>query len=120
VISAPQVRLKTATGIVFNQELSTEGEKRPTVEIPWVNSFNFFSFRKPEMNLQSTQNLYFSLSQKGRIRHDGQIKLSWEIINDLSINITLYDNYDSRPPGGATANDLDFGVVFGLTYSFSQ
>jgi hypothetical protein len=120
LISSPHVRFKTGTGIVFNQELNTEGEQKPTqVEIPIVNTFNFFSFRKPDMNLQSTQNLYFSLSQKGRIRHDGQIKLTWKLITDLSINITLYDNYDSQPPG-TDASDLDYGVVFGLTYSFSR
>lgn len=120
LVSTGHVRLRTGTGIVFNQELNTEGVSTPTqVEIPFVNSFNFFSFSKPEMDLTSTQNLFFSLTQKGRIRHDGQIKLNWKIITDFSINLTLYDNFDSQPPG-ENATTLDYGIVFGLTYSFPK
>ncbi|AXY72665.1 DUF481 domain-containing protein [Paraflavitalea soli] len=71
------------------------------------------------MDLQSTQNLYFSLTQKGRIRHDEQIKLTWKLITDFSLNLTLYDNYDSQPPG-ENATTVDYGIVFGISYSFSR
>lgn len=120
LVSTNHVRLRTGTGVVLNQEVNTEGTSTPTqVEIPVVNTFNFFSFRKPEMDLTSTQNLYFSLTSKGRIRHDGQIKLNWKLITDFSLNLTLYDNYDSQPPG-ENATTLDYGIVFGISYSFSR
>lgn len=120
IISTSHVRLRTGTGMVLNQELNTEGVTSPTqLEIPMVNTFNFFSFSKPEMDLSSTQNLYFSLTTKGRIRHDGQIKLTWKVITDFSITLTLYDNYDSKPPG-VNAATLDYGIVFGLSYSFTK
>lgn len=120
LISTNHVRFRTGTAIVFNQELNTEGVHSPNqVEIPLVNTFNFFSFSKPELDLSSTQNIYFSLTTKGRIRHDGQIKLTWKIITDFSINLSFYDNYDSKPPGENAAT-IDYGVVFGLSYSFSQ
>ncbi|WP_276483831.1 DUF481 domain-containing protein [Paraflavitalea pollutisoli] len=120
IISTNHVRLRTGSGIVLNQELNTEGVTSPTqVEIPFVNTFNFFSFSKPEMDLSSTQNVYFSLSTKGRVRHDGQIKLTWKVITDFSVTLTLYDNYDSKPPG-INAATLDYGIVFGLSYSFTR
>ncbi len=120
LLSSSHIRVRTGTGIVFNQKLNIEGVQSPTqVEIPFVNSFNFFSFSKPDMSLTSTQNLFFSLTQKGRIRHDGQIKLTWKPITDFSINLTLYDNYDSQPPGEDAAT-IDYGIVFSLGYTFSQ
>lgn len=120
LISTSHVRLRTGTGVVLNQELNTQKVASPTqVEIPIVNTFNFFSFSKPDMDLSSTQNLYFSLTTKGRIRHDGQIKLTWKVITDFSVTLTLYDNYDSKPPG-VDAATLDYGIVFGLSYSFTK
>lgn len=118
LVSSQHVRLKTSTGAVFNQEKNLEGTSTSTqVEWSLINSFNFFRFRKPELNLSTTQNFYLSLTQKGRVRHDGNVKMTWKLIGDLSINVTLYDNFDNQPPG-VDAATLDFGIVFGLSYSF--
>jgi len=67
----------------------------------------------------TTQNLITSITQWGRFRHDGQLNVRWKIISDFYINLQLYDNYDNKPPGKNAAT-FDFGVVFGLTYKFSQ
>jgi len=71
------------------------------------------------MTLSMAQSLYGGLTELGRFRQDGQISLSWKIITDFSFSIKLYDNYDNRPPGENAAK-VDYGVVFGLSYKFSQ
>jgi hypothetical protein len=105
-------------GLVFNQERNTENVTTGTLtELFGQVEFNFFRFVKPEINFNIAQTLYYSLSQKGRFRSDGQASLSWEIINDLDLNLTFYDNYDSKPPA-ADSKEFDFGVTFGVSYSF--
>ena len=80
-------------------------------------TLNFFRFTKPEINLNMSQSFYYSLSQSGRFRDDGETTLSWEIIDDLKLDMTFYNNYDSKPPV-ATNRKFDYGIVFGVSYSF--
>jgi hypothetical protein len=106
------------SGLVFNQEKNVEGATTGTLtEIFGQLQFNFFRFTKPEVNLDFAQTFYYNLSQSGRFRTDGQTSLNWEIINDLDLNLSFYSNFDSKPPA-AESKEFDFGITFGLSYSF--
>jgi hypothetical protein len=106
------------TGAAINQEESTEGVKTGTLtELFGQLQFNFFRFTVPKINLDIAQSFYYSLSQAGRFRNDGEMNLSWEIISDFDLNLGFYNNYDSKPPAPATVT-FDFGVVFGVSYKF--
>lgn len=106
------------TGVAINQETSTEDVKSGTLtEIFGQLQFNFFRFTMPKINLDFAQSFYYSLSQKGRFRNDGQTTLSWELISDFNLNLEFYNNYDSKPPASATST-FDFGIVFGISYKF--
>jgi hypothetical protein len=106
------------SGFVFNQEKNIEGTTTGTLtEIFTQVQFNFFRFTKPEINLNIAQTLYYNLSQSGRFRSDGETDLNWEIINDLNLNLGFYSNFDSKPPAAAS-KEFDFGITFGLSYSF--
>jgi len=105
-------------GLVLNQEKSTEGKFLGTLtEIFGQLQFNFFRFTKPEIDLDMTESFYYSLSESGRFRNDGETNLHWEIINDLDLNLGFYNNYDSKPPV-SEGSTFDFGVTFGISYSF--
>jgi hypothetical protein len=118
--STEHTRMKAITGIVLNQEISIEGVSTPTqVDIPMILSFSFFRFSKPDMTVTLKENVFFGLTQKGRIRQDGQLSLNVKVIQDFYINLQFYHNYDNQPPG-ENSQKLDYGVVFGLTYKFSQ
>jgi hypothetical protein len=106
------------TGLVYNQERNTNvANQRNTFEIPFLLTYDFFSFSKPEVSIKTTQNLFVSLSDRGRFRHDGELRIDWKVISDFSISVKLYDNYDSKPPS-AEARNVDYGIIFGLTYKF--
>jgi hypothetical protein len=119
-ISTAHMRAKAITGIMLSQELSIEGVKSPTqVDIPALLNFNFFRFSKPDLTINLKEDAFFGITQKGRIRQDGQLNLLWKLFGDLSINLQFYHNYDNQPPG-ANSEKLDYGFVFGLSYKFSQ
>lgn len=111
-------RLLGGTGISISQELSTEGVASGLLwEIPVIFQFNFYQSHHPDIQISSTQVVYFSLSQAGRVRYDGNTSFQWQIIRYFYLNIAPYSNFDSRPPAGSASN-FDYGIVVGLSYKF--
>jgi hypothetical protein len=79
--------------------------------------FNMFKFTKPEVNLAFRQTIYLGITEGGRLRTDGQVDLSWELVSDLKLSLQVYNNFDSRPPT-AGVSKLDYGIVFGIKYTW--
>jgi hypothetical protein len=119
-ISTTHIRAKAITGLVFNQEKSIEEVVTPTqVDIPFFLTFNFFRFNRPDLTANLKENLFVGVTQKGRLRQDGQLSINWKLFSDFYINLQFYHNYDNQPPG-QNSEKLDYGVVFGVSYKFSQ
>lgn len=117
-ITKPDMRGMLLTGLVVNQEKSVSSDTSNfTTELPFLLQFSFFKFHKPDINVYTSQYVYVSLTQQGRIRHDGEIKMEWKVISDFTVNLKLYDNYDSKPSSLAATN-FDYGIVFGVGYKF--
>jgi hypothetical protein len=110
-------RLLGITGISLSEEKSTEGVSSNLLyEIPVSFIFNFYKFHNPDIQINSTQTVYFSLSQPGRVRYEGNTSFSWQLIRYFYLNINPYANFDNQPPGGGST--FDYGIVFGLSYKF--
>ena len=111
-------QLTMVTGLDFTQQLSTEGISSPQqLEVPVVLRFNFFKFRNPDIQISTSQTGYFSLSDPGRIRYDGQTSFSWQMVRYFYLTISPYSNFDNKPPSGSSSH-FDYGVVIGVTYKF--
>ena len=118
VITSKHVYAWVRTGLVFNQEKNTEDEGTGTLTEVFVQAeFNFFRFSNPEIDFIISESAYYGLSQSKRIRNDGQLDLSWEVIKDLDLTLSFYHNYDSQPPS-AESRKFDYGVVFGIGFTF--
>lgn len=111
-------QMRALTGLVINQEKSTEGVEFSTqAEVPLNYYLEFFKFSDPNISITTSQTAYFSITDAGRIRWDGDTRISWEIIDDLALSIQFYHNFDNRPPSG-TSRNWDYGTVIGLKYEF--
>ena len=111
-------RLAALTGITFSQEKSLEGVSSGLLyEIPLIFQFNFYQFRHPDIQINSRQAIYFSLSQPGRVRYNGNTSFSWQLIRYFYLTLSPYTNFDSEPPAGNNST-FDYGVVFGISYKF--
>jgi hypothetical protein len=107
------------SGLVLNQEKSTAGTPSKTLTEFYAQvQFNFFKFSNPALDLNFRQTLFIGMAQNGRVRNDGQTTLNWEIIDDLKLNVSIYNNYDSHPPV-SNSRKFDYGYVFGLSYTFN-
>lgn len=112
-----QVKFSTGTGAVFNTERSFQGQSLESVELPVFVDFTFFKYRNPKISLIVSQYVYVGLTTAGRFRHDGEIRLAWEVFDDFNLTLTFYDNFDNQSPSTGAAL-LDYGIVSGFSYSF--
>lgn len=112
-----RMRLAIGGGAVVNREESFERVSLNSIEAPLLLNFTFFKYRQPKISLAADQSVFFGITESGRLRHDGEIRLSWEVISDLSLQITFYDSYDSQSPSTGEAL-FDYGIVSGISYSF--
>lgn len=105
-------------GIVVNQEQNIEGSGRGNLyEFPLLFKLNFYNFSDPNLSISLSQNAFFSLSQKGRFRQDGDLRVTYELFSDFNINGQFYFNYDNQSAAGSK-NQIDFGTVLGLGFKF--
>ncbi len=110
-------QLWALSGVAFNQELSTAGTSSGLlIEIPVIAQFNFYKYHNPDIQISSTQSVFFSLSQAGRIRYDNKISFSWQLIRYFYITLNPYSSYDSQPAEGNS--NFDFGTALSLSYKF--
>jgi hypothetical protein len=103
-------------GAMVNREKYVDESIKTTGEALIGLRFQTFKFDRPEMDLTTSFNTVPSLTDQGRIRLDFDAQARIEIIKDLFFHITLFDNFDSRPPEGAERND--FGINTGVGWSF--
>jgi len=105
-------------GLVINQELSVENVKSGNLtEFFSQLQFNLFRFTKPEINIDFSETVFFGITEKGRIRNDGELDINWEMIDDLNLSLGFYTNFDNQPPGKGSIT-FDYGLVFGVNYKF--
>jgi Protein of unknown function, DUF481 len=97
--------------------MSTEQVSSGTLaEVFGQLELNFFRFYKPKVSLVRAQTIYYGLSQSDRFRNDGATSVNWEIFRNFNLNLTLNNNYDSKPRVEGS-HKFDFSVVFGINYT---
>jgi len=58
---------------------------------------------------------FLGLNQEGRKRYDGDIRVNWEVINNLNLSLQFYSNFDNQALQGSNTN-FDYGMVFNVGY----
>ncbi|MEN9684602.1 MAG: hypothetical protein RLZZ28_388, partial [Bacteroidota bacterium] len=108
------------TGIVVNQEKSTSGNSISGLyELPILFQFQLYKFTNPNITINLSQTGYVGITQKGRFREDGQLSVNWEIISDMNVGFTFYNNYDNQPPV-QSSRKTDYSIAFTLGYKFNN
>jgi hypothetical protein len=122
VIQNNRSLLTVRAGAVFSNEqfaptdMEPMGERRNNIEGSGTIVYELFVFQDPEIDIATTLTILPSLSNWGRLRADLDTRIKWELFKDFSWSVTLFDNYDSRPPEGNETND--FGINTSVGWSF--
>jgi hypothetical protein len=76
-------------------------------------AYQFFLYAYPKTEITVDLMVYPGLTGWPRWRADLNCAIRREIFRDVTINFTVFDSYDSRPPMEAVSNH-DFGTVLGI------
>jgi hypothetical protein len=109
----------SSLGLSVNREWATADSVNAVNNFEGVLSadYSIFKYDTPKTDLGTTVAVYPALPDFDRLRMDFQIQLRQELITDFFLDLTFWDNFDSRPPSeGALKND--YGIVTSFGYTF--
>lgn len=101
---------------VVNEQRAGNEDAETSVEALFNMDYEFFTYDTPKTTLTTSLTIFPSLTESGRVRGNLDFALRRELIEDLFVEISIYDSYDSKPPEEGEKND--YGVVTGLGYTF--
>jgi len=114
-----RVLLSAVAGGAYSLEhYSGSGRRNEADALLAVNN-EVFKLYSPKLDISSYFRLWPSLSEAGRFRIDGNVKVKIELFKDLFVSFSFFDNYDRKNP--TTSSPLnDYGVTMSLGYSFNR
>ena len=101
----------------MNRENTVGNPTSTTLEAIISSSYYLFIYDEPKTDITIEFNILPNLSTKGRVRSDLNVNAKYELIKDLTINLTYYFSYDTKPVS-ETASRSDWGINFGVGYSY--
>ncbi len=116
-IDRQRLRWVGAIGLQVLTEKSTDGDQQESVEGVLSTTLAAWRFDTPELDLDLKFNLYPSLSETKRVRADTDIRLRWELIEDLFWDITAFATYDNKA-GDGTNHEIDYGITTGIGWNY--
>jgi hypothetical protein len=79
-------------------------------------TFNAFRYDRPKLDASLNSQTFPSFSVAGRVRLQNDLRVSYELVKDFMLTMTVFDAYDSKPPADVAKND--FGTTLAITWSF--
>ena len=79
--------------------------------------FNAFRYDSPKLNAAVTSQLYPSFSIQGRVRWQNDLRVSYELVKDFMLTVTLFDSFDNKPQS-AGAEKNDYGTTLAISWTF--
>jgi hypothetical protein len=104
-------------GLIGNIERSVEGQQTNSVEALLGTRWRYFQFAEPERVLDTTLNVFPSLTESGRWRGDFRTTFRLELLKDLFWTMEFFATYDSDPLD-LDAEKSDYGIITGFGWSY--
>ena len=117
VVQSNRTLVTAGGGLVFTRERFSGQEGQNNIEALGSWDIEMFRFEDPEMDISTVVNIFPSLSSPGRIRLDLESRIRYEVFKDFFVSFSLFDNFDSDPPGSDVENN-NFGISTSVGWSF--
>ncbi len=101
---------------LVNEQLAGDEDAQTSLEGFFNTEYEFFTYDTPKTTLTTSLTVFPSITESGRVRSSLDFALRRELIEDLFVEISVYDSYDSDPPQEGEKND--YGIVTSLGYTF--
>jgi hypothetical protein len=118
IVHTNSIRFYIMGGLLANREKPTDSVTVSTnFEGLMSLKFTWLQHRHPKINISSDFNALPNFTVSNRWRLEYELVIRYEIVKDLFLSLTFYDNYDSKPSGGGPSLN-DWSVIFSVGYSF--
>ncbi len=104
-------------GLAATRENFADGQEEESLEALIGIQYNSFRFNSPEWSLGAGLLVYPSLTIEGRVRTATTLKLRYEILDDLYLQLSGSHFYDNKPQS-AGAEKTDYTLTTSLGYKF--
>ncbi|HEV2672507.1 MAG TPA: DUF481 domain-containing protein [Gemmatimonadales bacterium] len=112
-----RLEILVLSGLAYTNERFYGSSASSNLELLVTGQADYYRRDSPKTTLESTLTFYPSITDLGRIRSELDVGGSHEVIKDFNIGLTVFDNFDSRPPS-TTASKNDFGLTFFVGWIF--
>jgi len=119
LINTNRSQLEVAGGVVVNNEQGVDTEPTQNVEGLLAARTSFYSYDKPKTTIDASLQYYPSFSQWGRQRIQMDAAFKREFLKDLTITLSTYYTFDSKPPQEG-AKRTDVGIVTSVGWTFGK
>jgi hypothetical protein len=117
IVRSNSQRLYGLVALLGNREETIDSAGISTnLECLFSVAWKWFRYRQPKLDISSSLNFYPSLTIAKRYRMEYDISSKIEIIKDVFLNLTLYENFDNAVTGTASKND--WGIITSIGYTF--
>lgn len=110
-----RMRFLGGTGLQVTSEKPTGADRDENIELFINTQFAMWRFTTPELDLNLGFNLYPSITEWGRVRSDTDLRLRWELLEDLFFDITAWATSDNE---AESDNKVDYGVTTGIGWEW--
>lgn len=117
LLQSRSMLLSTAAGVNVNREINRDAPEQNNIEGLLSVDYDWFLLQSPKLDLSTGLKAFPSFTTSGRLRGQFDTRLRKEFAKDLYFGLTLYGDYDSTPPSGATSSS-DFGIITSIDYSW--
>ena len=109
-------RLAGAFGVqgITERKIDTSGDEQ-NAELFFAGDYAIWRFDTPEMDMSFNGTVYPSITDSGRWRADTDIRIRWELIEDLFWDVSAWGAYDNQADSG---NEFDYGIATGIGWKY--
>ena len=103
--------------VLLHERYLGQEDGSSTIEGQLDAQLDAFRYNTPKLDLTTSLEIYPGISEWGRVRIDFDTRISYELIKDFFLTLSIFERYDSRPPS-ETAAKSDFGTTLSISWSF--
>lgn len=117
-IDTQKLRWTGSAGLQVQTEQATGGDQQESLEAFLSTTYSAWRFDTPELDLELKFNLYPSLSETKRLRADTDIRIRWELVEDLFLDITAFATFDNKASTADVDHEVDYGITTGIGWKY--
>jgi hypothetical protein len=116
VIQSNSMLLLAKAGLAGIREQYTTGDPTWYLASYLAGSWQVFHYDSPKLDGEISLVAFPYLTDFGRVRFEGAIRVKYELFKDFNVGLNLTDTYDTRPPESGTNNDYNISFTIGWSY----